>query len=100
MPPLAEDATFVRTVGTGVGTGVPTGVGVGVAACPVVSQASSSVIRLYPARALLTTTLTLVVATAPKLSFVQPFFLLVIEPPVTVAHADPFQYCTSKAVMP
>ncbi len=87
------------TIGVGFGVGLTVGVGV-VATLPSLLQASSSTMRLELACALLTTTLILVVVTAANTSFVITRFVLLMLPPGTVAQPAPFQYCTSKLVMP
>ena len=102
-PPFAGNATFVRSdgggpgVAEGVGVGVGVGDGVGPAEPP---QASTSVIRLYPASELLICTLILSVEIAEKVTLFQTLLFEVMLPLGTVIQADPFQYWISNDVTP
>ena len=75
-------------------------VGVGVGAPPALLHASTSAIRATPSTAAFTIILIFEVVTAENLIGFHTRLLLRIDPPGTVANALPFQYCTSKDVMP
>jgi hypothetical protein len=110
VPPFTDAAWFTLTVGVGPGEaegvgdgdvlGVAVGVGVGVELAPDPLQASSSTILLYPSCAELITTLIFEVLMGVKASFFKTRLLPDIFPPGTFTHPVPFQYWTSKLMIP
>src|ERR1044072_6270119 len=98
-----EEATAVEplaAVAMLVAQGVGEGVGVGTTTAAQLNASTSTMRLKSTSFDELTTTRILSGVTGEKTNFRSASVLLVTDPPGTVAHAEPVQYCTSKSLTP